>query len=42
LNYFVYPYAELNGQPFDQLQSRFAFQDLSAPEPSAASTNSSK
>ena len=42
LNYFVYPYAEFDGKPFDQLQSHFAFQDLSAPEPSAASTNSSK
>ncbi|MGC1684765.1 MAG: transglutaminase domain-containing protein [Candidatus Acidiferrales bacterium] len=42
LNYFVYPYAELNGKPFDQLQSHFAFQDLPATEPSASAINSSK
>jgi transglutaminase-like putative cysteine protease len=42
LNYFVYPYAELNGKPFDQLQSHFAFQDLAAPEPSAAAAKLSK
>ncbi|MFZ0968762.1 MAG: transglutaminase domain-containing protein [Candidatus Acidiferrales bacterium] len=42
LNYFVYPYAELNGKPFDQLQWHFAFQDLTAPEPSAAAVNLSK
>jgi transglutaminase-like putative cysteine protease len=31
LNYFVYPYAELNGQAFKGLQAHFSFQDL-APE----------
>jgi transglutaminase-like putative cysteine protease len=31
LNYFIYPYAELNGQPFKGLQTHFSFQDL-APE----------
>lgn len=29
LNYFIYPYAELNGQPFSGLQSHFSFHDLS-------------
>ena len=28
LNYFVYPYAELNGQPFNQLNAKFSFRDL--------------
>jgi len=28
LNYFVYPYAEMKGKPFGQLQTRFAFRDL--------------
>jgi transglutaminase-like putative cysteine protease len=32
LNYFVYPYAELNGKTFDQLRSHFSFRDV----PSAA------
>jgi transglutaminase-like putative cysteine protease len=36
LNYFVYPYAELNGKPFDQLQTHFSFRDLMAPEPRTA------
>jgi len=30
LNYFVYPYAELNGKTFDQLQTNFSFRDLPA------------
>ncbi|MFZ3215619.1 MAG: transglutaminase domain-containing protein [Candidatus Acidiferrales bacterium] len=30
LNYFIYPYAELDGKPFDKLQSHFAFRDLPA------------
>jgi transglutaminase-like putative cysteine protease len=29
LNYFVYPYAELNGKPFSGLQTHFAFRDVS-------------
>ena len=28
LNYFVYPYAELDGKPFDQLQPHFSFRDV--------------
>jgi transglutaminase-like putative cysteine protease len=30
LNYFIYPYAELDGKPFDKLQSHFAFRDVPA------------
>ena len=33
LNYFIYPYAELDGKPFDKLQSHFAFRDLPAAAP---------
>jgi transglutaminase-like putative cysteine protease len=29
LNYFIYPYAELNGKPVSGLQTHFAFNDLS-------------
>jgi transglutaminase-like putative cysteine protease len=36
LNYFVYPYAELNGQPFPGLQTHFSFQDLAPAGVSAA------
>jgi transglutaminase-like putative cysteine protease len=36
LNYFVYPYAELNGQPFKGLQTHFSFQDLAPAGESAA------
>jgi transglutaminase-like putative cysteine protease len=28
LNYFIYPYAELNGKPFALLQSKFSFRDI--------------
>jgi transglutaminase-like putative cysteine protease len=28
LNYFIYPYAELNGKPFALLQSKFSFRDV--------------
>lgn len=28
LNYFIYPYAELNGKPVSNLQTHFAFNDL--------------
>lgn len=28
LNYFIYPYAELNGKPFSGLQTHFSFRDL--------------
>jgi transglutaminase-like putative cysteine protease len=37
LNYFIYPYAELDGKPFSGLQSRFSFRDLPAAAPTAAS-----
>jgi transglutaminase-like putative cysteine protease len=33
LNYFIYPYAELDGKPFDKLQSHFAFRELAAAAP---------
>jgi transglutaminase-like putative cysteine protease len=35
LNYFIYPYAELDGKPFDKLQSHFAFRDLPAAAPAS-------
>jgi hypothetical protein len=28
LNYFIYPYAEANGQPLKGLKTHFAFRDL--------------
>jgi hypothetical protein len=31
LNYFVYPYAELDGKPFDGIESSFRFEDLQSP-----------
>lgn len=31
LNYFIYPYAESNGQPVKNLKTRFAFHDLNPP-----------
>ena len=31
LNYFIYPYAEVNGQPFKNLQTHFSFRDLPLP-----------
>jgi len=31
LNYFIYPYAESNGQPIKGLTTHFAFRDLSPP-----------
>ncbi|HUI41306.1 MAG TPA: transglutaminase domain-containing protein [Terriglobia bacterium] len=31
LNYFVYPYVELNGQPYDQFEKKFSFRDLTPP-----------
>ena len=30
LNYFVYPYAELNGEPYDRLERKFTFRDLAS------------
>jgi len=36
LNYFIYPYAELDGKPFSGLQSHFSFRDLPAAAPTTA------
>jgi transglutaminase-like putative cysteine protease len=36
LNYFIYPYAELNGKPFTGMQTKFSFRDLSSGTTSAA------
>ena len=36
LNYFIYPYAETNGQPVKNLQTHFSFRDVSVPELAAA------
>lgn len=33
LNYFIYPYAELDGQPFAGVESQFSFRDLASPAP---------
>lgn len=38
LNYFIYPYAEANGQPIKGLKTHFAFRDL----PSPGTANSGK
>ncbi len=35
VNYFIYPYAELDGKPFDKLQSHFSFRDVSTAEPAS-------
>ena len=34
VNYLVYPYAELDGQPYDHLEKRFSFRDLRAAQAS--------
>jgi transglutaminase-like putative cysteine protease len=36
LNYFIYPYAEANGQPVKNLQKTFSFRDVQAPQRAAA------
>jgi hypothetical protein len=36
LNYFIYPYAETNGQPQKNLQTHFSFRDVSAAQLAAA------
>lgn len=36
LNYFIYPYAELDGKSFSGLQSRFSFRDLPVAAPTTA------
>ncbi len=30
LNYFIYPYVEVDGKPFSQVQTRFAYRDLNS------------
>lgn len=37
LNYFIYPYAEVGGKPYGQLQTHFAFRDLPKPRLAGAS-----
>ncbi|HEV1994201.1 MAG TPA: transglutaminase-like domain-containing protein [Candidatus Acidoferrum sp.] len=39
LNYFIYPYAETNGQPVKNLQTHFSFRDVSAAQLAAAGAN---
>ena len=36
LNYFIYPYAEVNGQPVKNLQTHFSFRDIPTPQQAAA------
>ena len=36
LNYFIYPYAETNGQPVKNLQTHFSFRDVSSVPPAGA------
>jgi transglutaminase-like putative cysteine protease len=36
LNYFIYPYAETNGQPVKNLQTHFSFRDVSPTQPVTA------
>jgi hypothetical protein len=36
LNYFMYPYAETNGQPVRNLQTHFSFGEISAAQSTAA------
>jgi transglutaminase-like putative cysteine protease len=36
LNYFIYPYAEINGQPVKDLKKSFSFRDISASQQAAA------
>ena len=38
LNYFIYPYAEVNGQPVKNLQTHFSFQDVAVPQQSASAS----
>src|SRR6202158_5459676 len=35
LNYFIYPYAEANGQPVKNLQTHFSFREVSTPQRAA-------
>jgi transglutaminase-like putative cysteine protease len=36
LNYFVYPYAEVDGKAYDKIEKRFSFRDLAPVESAAA------
>jgi transglutaminase-like putative cysteine protease len=36
LNYFIYPYAEINGRPVKTLQTHFSFRDVAATQRAAA------
>jgi transglutaminase-like putative cysteine protease len=36
LNYFIYPYAEANGQPVKNLEKKFSFREVSTPQRAAA------
>jgi len=36
LNYFIYPYAEINGQPVKNLQTHFSFRDVASAQQAAA------
>jgi transglutaminase-like putative cysteine protease len=36
LNYFIYPYAEVNGQPVKDLQTHFSFRDVATTQQAAA------
>ena len=36
LNYFIYPYAEMNGQPVKNLQTHFSFRDIADAKQAAA------
>jgi hypothetical protein len=36
LNYFIYPYAEMNGQPVKNLQTHFSFRDVAATQLAAS------
>jgi len=38
LNYFIYPYAEVNGQPVKNLQTHFSFHDLPVSQQAATRT----
>jgi hypothetical protein len=30
LNYFIYPYAEVDGQPFENIDKEFSFREVEA------------
>ena len=39
LNYFIYPYVEVDGQPFEQVDHRFRFADVTSPFESETAVN---